>query len=68
MVDQMLFLLGNITGTSASLRRRVDEHLDVISILERILELHKTLPMIFAQNFIWVATNYSLDGKALTFS
>ena len=55
-----MFMMGNITS-SAQLRNEVRQSIDLIGSINYILTTQKVLPKMFAQNYIWIANNYSMD-------
>lgn len=64
LIDQIMFLFGNITGTSPDLRASTRNNFDLLSVISGLMNLG-SLPKIFIKNYIWVATNISYDAKHL---
>jgi len=66
MLDQLMFLFGNITGTDKELRRMVRSFFDLPGVIIAVLENNKEVPKPFAKNYVWVANNLSQDYKYLS--
>ena len=66
LIDQLMFLMGNITGTSRAIRQQVRSNIDLISAITTVLTQAKSLPKIFAKNYAWVASNLSEEASSLS--
>jgi hypothetical protein len=64
MIDQIMFLFGNITGTSRDLRASIRANFDLTNLIIGIMSL-STLPKIFIKNYVWVASNLAMDAAEL---
>jgi importin subunit alpha-1 len=64
LLDQIMFLMGNISGTKA-VRPDVLRHFDLVSVINRVIQNHQQIGKCFAKNYVWVASNLSEDAKAL---
>jgi hypothetical protein len=64
MIDQIMFLFGNITGTSSDLRATIRVNFDLTKLIKQLMTL-STLPKIFIKNYVWVASNLAEDSQYL---
>lgn len=64
LLDQVMFLMGNISGT-ASVREEVLRLFDLVGVIGRVLQGQATIGKAFARTYVWVARNLSEDVKAL---
>ena len=69
MIDQVMFLMGNILLTSKEIRSKVRANLDLVSYILQAIDncskFARGLPRVFASNFVWVANTISKDSKTL---
>ena len=61
-----MFLIGNITGGSAQLRKAIRMNFDLIRVIENIIQTEKEMPKQFASNFVWIANNLAKDAGDLS--
>lgn len=67
MVDSLMHLFGNLTGSGSEYRKIINSHFDLPEVMIKILNSNlNNVPNIFAKNYIWVAKNLSEDAKKLT--
>lgn len=66
MLDIVIYLVGNLSGTS-QFRQKVVQFINPIDSILRVIGREKKITKSFAANFIWVADNYSEEFRHLTF-
>ena len=59
LIDQIMYLFGNMTGSSPQLRQRIIEQYNIIDVIIRILRSSQKLSIEFAHNHAWIASNIS---------
>ena len=63
MIDQIMFFLGNMTGSNHEMRECVRQSFDITKIMadlvEGALSRQVIIPKMFISNYIWVANNLS---------
>lgn len=64
LLDQVMFLMGNISGTAA-VRQDVLRHFDLVGVINRAMQGQGAIGKAFVKNYVWVASNLSEDVKAL---
>lgn len=57
LIDQIMYLLGNITVSSFEYRKLVREYLNLPILINQLIKRATRIPMCFAANFIWVLCN-----------
>ena len=65
-MDQIMYFLGNVTGTDAKTRKYVREKFDLVKVLERLVLSQNKIPWAFARNYVWVAKNLALEPRSLS--
>mmetsp|Transcript_11181 Transcript_11181/g.16972 ORF Transcript_11181/g.16972 Transcript_11181/m.16972 type:complete len:176 (-) Transcript_11181:79-606(-) len=66
MMDLFVYFLGNITGTSSPLRKRIMNEFKVLKLILAILIDNDSVILPFAQNYIWLSFNISEEKGHLT--
>ena len=61
-----MYLMGNLTGDSSTLRRQVIQNFDLIGCITRVLTQSKQMHKMYARNYIWVANNLCKEHKSLS--
>ena len=65
LIDQIMFLMGNLSSGGKQLRKEIRHNFDLIRVIEDIVQTEKSIPKQFAANFIWIASMLSKDAEVL---
>ena len=70
MIDQILYLMGNLVGSCKEIKARIMKDFDLIQLMASTIESKtqkgQKIPKEIAKNFVWVAYNISKDPKDLS--